>query len=249
MHSARRPASAMATTSSGDQERRVELRRRLGERAVVAVVPAQHRERDEHLARIGDGPAVAQVPEAGGDRHQLLERLAPRREERLRLGDRERLARAGARQRAPELMGGLDHRSNLRRYGATGKHELLAPDAPVSPATARERIGPDEGRGAGGRDRGGEVPPRADPRGPGRRPDRRRQHGRGRMVPRPVRLAGPRLGDLLAGRRHGSRTRLGPGGRDIPRHRGAAGVERAGRVVRPGRPRPGHASGSDADAP
>ena len=47
------------------EEGRVELGRRLGERAVVAVVAAEHGERDEDLARIGDDLAVAEVAQAG----------------------------------------------------------------------------------------------------------------------------------------------------------------------------------------
>jgi len=43
------------------KERPFEPGRRLGERAVVAVVPAQHRERDEDLARVGDGAAVSEL--------------------------------------------------------------------------------------------------------------------------------------------------------------------------------------------
>ncbi len=51
------------------QVRVVEARGRLGERAVAAPVPAQHRERDEDLRRVGDPVAVVLVPEParGGD--------------------------------------------------------------------------------------------------------------------------------------------------------------------------------------
>ena len=43
------------------QERCVEAGGGLGERAVVAVIPAEHRERHEDFARVGDRPAVPQL--------------------------------------------------------------------------------------------------------------------------------------------------------------------------------------------
>ena len=58
---------------------------RLGERAVVAVVPAEHRQGHEHLAGVGDGRTVAQVAEARRNGHELGQSLPPGVEERFGL--------------------------------------------------------------------------------------------------------------------------------------------------------------------
>ena len=92
------------------EERRVELGRRLGERAVVAVVPAQHGQRNEDLARVRDRAAVAEVAQPGGDLQQLAERVTPGAKHRFGFIDGEGLSRAGPRQRSAEGVGGLGHR-------------------------------------------------------------------------------------------------------------------------------------------
>jgi hypothetical protein len=93
----------------GGEERPVQLRGWLGERAVVAVVPAEHGERDEHLPRVRDGLAVSEIAKPGGDIAQLTQRVASRREERLHLQDGERLSGAGPRQGTAQLVGEVDH--------------------------------------------------------------------------------------------------------------------------------------------
>ena len=56
--------------------------RRLGERAVVAHVPAQLRERDEHLARVADGAAEPGVPQLGRALHERRQVGRPRQIQR-----------------------------------------------------------------------------------------------------------------------------------------------------------------------
>ena len=127
----------------GGEERVVQLGGRLGERAVVTVVAAEHRERDEDLAGVGDGVAVAEIPEARGEGHEPLEVGSPRGQERLGLVERNRLPRPGASDGATQLLRG--------RLGHLGEPTTLCRDAD---------------RGARGRGRGGEVPPRGGPRVP-----------------------------------------------------------------------------------
>ena len=57
----------------GREVGRGEPRRGLGEGAVAALVPAEHRERDEHLGRVGDPGAVHLVAPGRGPRQQLGE--------------------------------------------------------------------------------------------------------------------------------------------------------------------------------
>src|SRR6266545_469013 len=89
----------------------------LGERAVVAVVPAQHRERDEHLPRVRDAPAVAHLAVPRRQPQELLELLTARGEQRGHLVHRYGLAGLGARQGPAHRLGGRvghDARSLLR---------------------------------------------------------------------------------------------------------------------------------------
>ena len=58
----------------GREVRVLQPRRGLGERAVAALVAAQHRERDEHLRRIRDARAVLQVAYLARVAQQLVER-------------------------------------------------------------------------------------------------------------------------------------------------------------------------------
>ena len=125
------------------QERPFEPGRRLGERAVVAVVAAQHRERDEDLARVGDGAAVSELAQVRGERHQAFEVRTARREQRLDLVGRQRLAGTGAGERAPERVRG-------RGLGHPLRERTTLPWMRVD--------------GARGRDRRGEVPAWARPR-------------------------------------------------------------------------------------
>ena len=60
-----------------------------GERAVVATVPAQPGQRDEHLAGVAD-PRMRPIPDGGRHRHQLGQRLAPGRHQHGGLGDVQR---------------------------------------------------------------------------------------------------------------------------------------------------------------
>ena len=53
---------------------RPETSRRLSERAVPALVAAQHRQRDEHLRRIGDAGAVGQIAHGACLGHQFVDR-------------------------------------------------------------------------------------------------------------------------------------------------------------------------------
>ena len=97
------------------EEGPVELRRRFGERAVVAVIPAQHGERDENLPRVRDDVPVAEGPEVSGDGEQLIQGIAPGREQRFDFVDGERLAGPRPRQSAPEAVGEVRHRHRI--YG------------------------------------------------------------------------------------------------------------------------------------
>ena len=93
------------------EERRGELRRRLRERAVVAVVAAEHRERNEDLAGVGHRAPVPQLAEMRGDRAQPLELDAARLQQRFGLVDRQRLPGLRARERPTSLLwGGCGHR-------------------------------------------------------------------------------------------------------------------------------------------
>jgi hypothetical protein len=93
------------------EERRVELRRRFRERAVVAVIPAEHRERNEDLAGVGHRPPVPQLTKMRGDRAQPLELDAARLQQGLCLVDRQRLSGLRARERPTLLLwGGWGHR-------------------------------------------------------------------------------------------------------------------------------------------
>ena len=98
----------------GREEGLVQAGGRLGERAVVAMVAAQHGERDEDLARVGDRAAVPEISEMGSHPHQVLEGSIPRRQQRFRLGQGQGLAGAGPGQGSTELMGRRHVRSNLR---------------------------------------------------------------------------------------------------------------------------------------
>ena len=99
LHARSPPPRAIASTSSGVRYGALELRGRLGERAVVAVVATEHRERDEDLARVGDAVARAEVAQVRGDRAQSLEVLAARGHQLGRLVDGHGLALLRARQR------------------------------------------------------------------------------------------------------------------------------------------------------
>ena len=55
------------------QEGRLEAGRRLGEGAVPATVPAQHRQRDEHLGGEGEARPVSDVPQPGGFGQERVE--------------------------------------------------------------------------------------------------------------------------------------------------------------------------------
>ena len=98
------------------QEGGVELGGRLRERAVVAVVAAQHGERDEHLARIGDDLAVLQVAQAGREPHEAIEFLAPGGHQRRGLVEGERLAGIGSGERPadPPRSVGAGHLGHVR---------------------------------------------------------------------------------------------------------------------------------------
>jgi hypothetical protein len=93
----------------GGEEGPVQLRGWLGERAVVAVVLAEHGERDEHFPRVRDGLAVSEIAKSGGDIAQLAQRLASRREQRLHLLEGERPSGAGPCQGTAQLVGEVDH--------------------------------------------------------------------------------------------------------------------------------------------
>ena len=209
----------------GREERGVELGGRLGEGAVVAVIPAEHGQRDEDLARVRDDVAVTQVAQRGRLRHETGQIGPAGLQERLGLIEREGLARLGTRERPAERVRGP--------LGHDGEPTTLYPY---------------EGRGVGrGRGRG-EVPARPDPHRPRGRPHDRRERGRRLRRPRAARLPRSRFGHLLAGRRLRPRTRMGTARRDLPGH---GGVECAGRragVVQPGRPRPRHAPAADRPA-
>ncbi len=56
------------------QVRALEVRRRLGERAVTATVAAEHRERDEHLRREGHAAAVGSVAQPRRLDHHVVQR-------------------------------------------------------------------------------------------------------------------------------------------------------------------------------
>ena len=103
LHPARRPAVGDRNRLLRRQERGVRARRRLGEGAVVTVVPAEHRERDEHLRRVGDDVAVTQVAQARRELHEPVRarRRGPRRG-RVASSTLERLALLGADQRTAE---------------------------------------------------------------------------------------------------------------------------------------------------
>ena len=73
------------------EERSLELRGRLGEGAVVAVIPAEHRERDEHLAGVRDGGPVGELPESRRHQHQPIQVLSSRRDQTLGLVHRQGL--------------------------------------------------------------------------------------------------------------------------------------------------------------
>jgi hypothetical protein len=94
----------------GGEERRLQLGRRLCEGAVVAVIPAQHGQRNEDLAGVRDRAAVAEIAQTGGDLQQLAERVTPGTEQRLGFVDGEGFTRAGPRQRPAEGVRGFGHR-------------------------------------------------------------------------------------------------------------------------------------------
>ena len=198
----------------GREERGVELGRRLGERAVVTVVAAQHRERDEDLARVRDRAPVTAVAEAGGDPQQLVERLAASRRATPRPRPTE--SALPARARASDLrrtwVASVIVGPNLRRAGASGKRGRLAAMPRVVALAG--------GIGAGKFLRGLVRVVAARGR------HGRREHRRRHRPLRTARLARPRLGDVLAGRGHGPGTRLGPRRRDVPGDRGAARARR-----------------------
>ena len=216
----------------GRQVGRVDARGRLRERAVVAAVAAEHRERDEDLARVGDGVAPAEVAQA-------------RRRWRMR---RVEVVAAGGHQR-----GGLVEREGLAlprpgpglgrsRAGSRASRRPWARERTTGPAAAcRPRRRPETGG-----DAGGDVKVAALAGGIGAGKFLR---GLARVVPgdeltvvvnvaddvidpRAARRTRPRLGHLLAGRRVRSRARMGPPRRDVPRDRGAPGLRRRRRLVR-----------------
>ncbi len=174
----------------GREERSIELRRRFRERAVVTVIAAQHRERHEHLARVRHDLAVAQVAKPRGDGEQSFQVGSPRLEQRRRLVEAERHAPVGSREGSAQL-GAARPRGSLGHVG--------------EPTTLLR----DEGRGARGRDRRGEVPARSLADRGRCRPHGGPQHRRRRRGARPARQPGPRLRDLLARRCVRSRPWLG----------------------------------------
>ena len=89
MTSGRRATPRDAQDLLGREVRRGQPGRRLRERAVPALVAAQHRERDEHLRRVGDAPPVSAVTHGPGPRRQLVGR---RREDLGRIHGRTLLA-------------------------------------------------------------------------------------------------------------------------------------------------------------
>ena len=100
------------------EERRGQAVRHGGERAVVAAVAAQPRERHEHLAGVGDDARTAgvgqpRVADAGRGAEQLVELLAAGRQQDGRLGDVERHAVADPTQGPPQ---------SRRRGGRRGGH-------------------------------------------------------------------------------------------------------------------------------
>ncbi len=74
------------------QEGRLRLGRGLRERAVVADVAAQLRQRDEHLAGVRHGVAVALVAKTTAESQQSFEVLVAGGDQRSRFGDRDGLA-------------------------------------------------------------------------------------------------------------------------------------------------------------
>ena len=98
--------TSAASPSDGEhlfrrEERCFELGRRLGERAVVAVVAAEHRQWDEDLARVGDAVARAEIAKLRGHRLQPHEVFTSGHHELGRLVLGQGLASLGARERPP----------------------------------------------------------------------------------------------------------------------------------------------------
>jgi hypothetical protein len=91
------------------QVRVIELRGRLGERAVVAHIPTQHGERDEDLPRVRDRAAAAEVSQRRRDLEELGEALAGRAEKDGRLIECERLTARRARERPARPRGRFTH--------------------------------------------------------------------------------------------------------------------------------------------
>ena len=167
------------------------------------MVAAEHRERDEDLARVGDGAARAEVAQARGDRHERARGRSPRGHSSASVSSSDSAlpgpARAsGATQR---VRGRLGHRR--RAYYALPRCRSWR-----SPA----------GSARGSSSAGWTARSPASPHG-------RRQHRRRHRDPRAACVPRSRLRHLLARRCLRSRTRLGSARRDLPRDGGAAGVD------------------------
>ena len=102
------PARAISSTSSGDRNGRFKLAGHRHERAVVAPVPAQAGERDEHLSRVRDHTRTtrlgeARIANAASHTHQSIEVLPAGRQQRGGLRDIDALAAVGPPDRASSL--------------------------------------------------------------------------------------------------------------------------------------------------
>ena len=75
----------------------------------MAMVAAQHGQRDEDLPRVGDATAVPEIAEMTRDSHQLLEALATGIQERLDLIEGERFAASRPCQSSVKLVGPVGH--------------------------------------------------------------------------------------------------------------------------------------------
>src|SRR4029079_6242119 len=90
----------------GREEGCIELGRWFGEGAVMTMVAAEHRQRNEDLPRIGDRVAPSELAEPRGDRTEFGELVALDLEERRHLFERQGLACIGASERPVSRRGG-----------------------------------------------------------------------------------------------------------------------------------------------